>query len=418
MTREVRRLIFVFFLLIFIIAVPMIILYALGYNFDSDKKILISTGGLYLKSIPPKAEIYINDKLQGKTNGFVRHLSPQIYNVKIIKEGYHSWEKNLNVKPGLVELADNILLLPLNPKISLTNQTTIQSFSLLPNQRELLYFASNSFHLLDLTRGTERAPIISLPRTFSPDNFIWSNDNENFIVYSGNQYYLANINNPDIFTDINALIKKLSKYTISKIENLNFDITGNKIYFASNNNLYTLTLDKQKPANSSLSSILISNIINYVPLGDKIIYLDYFTGKINRFDPVTLQTEVLIETIIPSFNQGKWIVSNDYKKLLCQKDSSVEILWLEDGNGQITRHKEELEKIDFGEKINNIIWYSQTNEHLIISTDEAILVAELDNREPQNIIKLITTEKPQITYNPYNQLLYFLSQNRLYQTEI
>jgi len=379
---------------------------------------IVSTGSIYVKSVPAKAEIYINGKLEGKTNDYVSRLSPQIYDVKVIKEGYYAWEKYLNVRPGLVELADSILLLPQAPKIFLTLQADLKWYSLLPNNRELLYYATNSFYLLNLSDNSVKKPIISMPWKFSPQNFIWSNDNENFIMQQNNQYYLANINNPNMFIDLNGLIKKLSKYEISSIEKLNFESAGDKIYFLFENNLYGLTLNKQNSAKSTLSKVLIPNVINYAVGDSKIIYLNDSTGKINLFDIATNQEQTFIDEVIPAFNSGKWVISPDKKKLSCEKESSVEILWLEDENGQISRQKGDTEKIDFDEPISNVIWYKETDEHLFVSTADSILVAELDNREPRNIVKYITAENPQIIYDSANKILYFLSQNKLYQTEI
>ena len=93
MTKRSRRIIFYFLLLLFIILAPSIIFYALGYNFDFDKKIFIATGGIYLKSYPSNAETYINDKFSGETSKFIKRLLPKIYEIKITKEDYYSWQK-------------------------------------------------------------------------------------------------------------------------------------------------------------------------------------------------------------------------------------------------------------------------------------------------------------------------------------
>ncbi len=357
MTRRARRIIFYLFLIAFIILVPTIIFYALGYGFDFEKKTIVATGGIYLKSYPSKAEIFINDKSRGKTNKYLRRLIPKNYEVEIIKEDYYPWQKNLTVKAGIVTKVDNILLIPFNPKI--------------------------------------------------------------FLVASESKDYASFFEKPYSLSEVIEIIKKKSKYTIFNIDNLNFDPKEDKLYFLSNNNLYSLKLDRDNLENSVLPDILVSNIVNYTMYKNGILYLDYFSGKIFELDISTFKSAEFFDQVFPSFTQGKWILSNDTKKLLCQKNQSVEILWLEGvSDDSLVRKRGDIEKIEFNKNINDVIWHPKTDEHLIVAANDSILVTELDNRPPRNTINFITTENPEIKYDAKSKTLYFLSQDRLYQTEL
>ncbi|OGZ31828.1 MAG: hypothetical protein A2V69_01035 [Candidatus Portnoybacteria bacterium RBG_13_40_8] len=357
MTRQNRRIIFLIFLLIFIILVPMVIFYSEGYSFDWEKRTIVVSGGMYLKSYPPKADIFVNNKLSGKTNKFVRRLVPKVYEVKISKEEYHPWLKTITVEPGLVTKLDNIFLVPLNPKI--------------------------------------------------------------LLVASESQEYKSFVEKPYSLDNLTEIIKKKSKYVIFKIENINVDKSGKKIYFLSNNNLYSIIWDENNPENSTLSGVLVPNVLNYTIYKDGIIYLDYFTGKIFELDVSSLKSAEVFDRVFPSFNQGKWALSDDNKKLLCQKDKSVEILWLADENdGSVMRKKGDVEQIDLGQTIVDVLWYPKTDQHLIIASEDSILFTELDNQLPRNTVKFINTEKPEIKYDADNKILYFFSQERLYQTEL
>ena len=114
MNKKTRRIIFYLFLLVFIILVPLIIIYSLGYTFD--KKTLVSTGGIYLKSYPNDADIFLDDKPKRKTNRFITHLKPKTYEVRVEKKNYHSWEKKLN-----------------SNMINLIIKIVLQTFILIPN---------------------------------------------------------------------------------------------------------------------------------------------------------------------------------------------------------------------------------------------------------------------------------------------
>ena len=356
MTKMSRRIIFYFLLLLFVVLAPSIIFYALGYNFDFNKKIFVATGGIYLKSHPSNAEIYINDKPGGETSKFIKRLLPKIYEIKITKEDYHLWQKKLVVEPRMVTKASNILLLPSNPKIFLLDKT---------DEINLLF------------------------------------------------------KEPYPLSVITEIIKKKSKYTISKISNLKYEPSNEKAYFISNSNLYSLKIDTMNINNSVLSPVLTANVINYVIYRNGIIFSEKLTEKIHELDLSSLKSVPFFEQVFPGFDQGKWILSDDNKKLLCQKDKSVEILWLDNvNNNSIIRKKGDIEKIDFSQKISDVIWYPKTDEHLIISTDNAILITELDNRPPRNTINFIATENPQIKYDAKTSTLYFLSQEKLYKTEL
>ena len=80
--------------------------------------------------------------------------------------------------------------------------------------------------------------------------------------------------------------------------------------------------------------------------------------------------------------------------------------------------KGSLDKMDFEQKILDVVWHPRTNQHLIIATEDSILITELDNREPRNSIKFITIENPLIKYDADKRVLFFSNQKRLYETEI
>jgi len=126
MTLLTRRLIFYVLVIIFALATPPTILYAMGYSFDWQKKTLAQTGGFYFKSSPASAQILIDNKNDKSTPRLISRLLPKIYSVEITLDGFYSWKKNLEVSPKLVVEARNIILFPktLTPEIVLINATT------------------------------------------------------------------------------------------------------------------------------------------------------------------------------------------------------------------------------------------------------------------------------------------------------
>ncbi|MBD3282366.1 MAG: PEGA domain-containing protein [Candidatus Portnoybacteria bacterium] len=407
MTKIQRRIAFYIFLALFIILVPTIILYALGYSLNTKDMTIKPTGGIYLES-EPKAQIYLNEKPRGKTPRFIKRLSPKIYNIRLTKKDYHQWEKQMTVEEGIVSKAENIILLPLNPKIQLTIKDKIQAYTLIND--DIIYATSQSINYLDISRNQEE----EMAKTKETINSIATSQNqEYFLIQTPTTHLLLN-RKTQTTTDLNQIIKKKSKYSITEISNPKFNNNGDKIYFLSKNNLYSITTE-----NLTLSEPLKQNILNYTKYKDGIIYLEYFTGKIYELDLTSLESSEISNQVFPSLTTGEWKISENNKKLLCQKQNSIEIVYLEETTeDSMIKKKGEIQTIQIKEKINEAEWYTETNKHILISTPTAILFTELDLRPPRNTINYITTENPKIEYNQDKNILYFLSQERLYQTKI
>ncbi len=105
--------------LVFLIVIPVILLYSFGYRVSSDFR-LVKTGGIYFHNQEADASVYLNGKLK-KTSGMfeknllVQNIKPGSYHVKVTKEGYRLWEKWIRVYEQKVEVCFP-LLVPQNLK--------------------------------------------------------------------------------------------------------------------------------------------------------------------------------------------------------------------------------------------------------------------------------------------------------------
>ena len=121
MTKKTRTILFLVCLFLFLLIAPSAVFYSQGYRIDFENKKFTQTGAFYFKVLPKSVEVYLNGKLIKKTDFFfgtalIENLLPKKYQIKIIKEGYHSWQKNLEIKEKQVTEAKNIVLVPENPK--------------------------------------------------------------------------------------------------------------------------------------------------------------------------------------------------------------------------------------------------------------------------------------------------------------
>jgi len=142
MTKKTRTILFLSFLTLFLLLAPAIVLYSQGYRFDLENKKLSQTGGLFLKVLPKQAEVYLDDKLSKKTDFFfgsvlIENLLPQKYKIRVRKEGFYAWEKNLEIKEKQVAEAKNIILFPENPKFNVLF-SEVEKFWFSPDQKKLV----------------------------------------------------------------------------------------------------------------------------------------------------------------------------------------------------------------------------------------------------------------------------------------
>lgn len=106
---------------IFIIVIPVLIFYSLGYRLNSQFR-LVKTGGIYLVNNESDAVVMLNGKDMKRSNIFekdmlIRNLVPNTYYVRIEKNGYRPWKKNVKVQEEKVEVCYPLLLpLKLNPQ--------------------------------------------------------------------------------------------------------------------------------------------------------------------------------------------------------------------------------------------------------------------------------------------------------------
>lgn len=114
LSRRTRHIYLALFVVLFIVLVPVAVLYSTGYRLGEDFT-LVKMGGIYIGLSESGATLSLDGKVTKKAgilkNGFfVQDLTPRVYYVKVEKEGYRSWEKILEVKPQRVVEASAFIL--------------------------------------------------------------------------------------------------------------------------------------------------------------------------------------------------------------------------------------------------------------------------------------------------------------------
>ncbi len=118
MTLRSRRKLFVFFLVLFVLASIGIVYYTQGYRFDFQTRILTQTGSLYIESYERPVSIFLNEKLYTDKSGLLKNgtlissVLPKKYSVRIEKDGFIPYEKNIEISPFQVTRLFHVLLVP------------------------------------------------------------------------------------------------------------------------------------------------------------------------------------------------------------------------------------------------------------------------------------------------------------------
>ena len=178
------------------IATIMVILYGEGYRFGfgSGHPEILGTGLLVTTSIPDGAEVFVNGHLTTATNNTI-NLFPGTYTIKIVKDGYFTWQKTMKVQKEVVAKADATLF-PTAPQLQSLTQTGVVSPVIDPSMTKVAYTVAsqsakkNGIYVFDLgnrallglggaiTQITDETTNI----LFSNASLSWSPDGKNILA--------------------------------------------------------------------------------------------------------------------------------------------------------------------------------------------------------------------------------------------
>ncbi len=118
MHLTLRRFIFAFFVLIFVITAPLVVLYTAGYRLNISNRRLQQTGVLAITTFPRGSNIILNGQgLAQKTPYVVQRIMPNNHEVILQKKGYHEWSQSLRVDEGKTAYVTARLFADIEPEL-------------------------------------------------------------------------------------------------------------------------------------------------------------------------------------------------------------------------------------------------------------------------------------------------------------
>jgi len=449
MKKIIRTILFILVAILFLVLVPIIIGYSQGYRFDFEKKAIVQTGGIYLKVYPAQAKVYIDDKFKGQTRMInddilIQNLLPKKHKIKVEKDGYFAWEKELEVEKKMVTDAKNIILFPNNLKFNQIDSDVKNFYEL--SDGSFLILKKDSIYLLNTQEEIKKLTVISpLLESLEIINVFSFPENSNLILkFTDNKtkiyYYLFNFKKIETSPQLLNFLDENSK-------NFFFDYKNNDIFYYQDKNKLkkiNLTAIKELPetiVENILTYTLFKNYIYYLtedgiiesldlesqktsPILDKKIEInkeaDYQISKINddifikNNDCLYLLKENELEKFLNSVKTA--ILSPDEKKLLIITNNEF---WLfiqrEIQVPFLATPQQKLFLSRFSQEVKNPLWIQ--DDYFLFTLGDKIKISEIDTRSKLNIIDLAEFKEPRVLFDKNHKAILVLSEEKLYLSE-
>jgi len=433
-----------FFLALFLIVSPILILFSLGYKYNWQKNTLEKTGVFFIKSFPKDAEIFINDeKYKKETPTQITRLLPKNYNVRIQKEGYRSWQKNLEIYPQMTTFIEDVSLFKTEIKANLLLQGNFNIFKPSYNKQLIALLeddgANNTIWIYNMlsddfielykARANKDIEIIS-----------WSYTNRKLLIKENGKFLILNIGQPDYYI-------ALSEITSLSMDQIKWHHLNDNLLIGENNSqLYRIDIISQET-----EKILDEYVLNYEQYKNDLFYIAQDLG--------TYYLKVL------TGNQQETVFSIPYstdyqfyktKNNLVLFDASQKLVYLLDlansqqpvssvikdvedfkwHNNQLVywnnselwayypESEEEVLLERTSQKIKNGFWHPNST-HIFGVIGSKLKIYELDSRDQRNVYDFFDLEEGQenfISTNKKRDYLYlitsFNNQAGFYKVEI
>ncbi len=411
MSFRVRITIVFVFIAAFLITAPVVVLYTAGYRYNFTTKSIVQTGLFYVTSIPKGAKIFLNGDDKGETPDFVKHIIPGEYQLKLVKDGYHTWEKKLPVKSKETTFVEDVVLfLESAPKNLIFSDIEI---SAIDPTKTMIAFVSHSPSWLEvwIYHTVQKKQTLLFRVTDSGSTTIdltWSADGERILISQNtgntdNTYTLIDKSGRNIF-ELNSLTK-------DTITNAWWHPTdAHAIIFNTRKATFVYRLTSQTVSElypePVLATLMEGKAVIIEQAEDQTSIFRYFNEKAEIIAYLPEGNYQLLPApepylLLKETERGKLILidtsSGDQPILLNEDGVGAE--WALDDTGRLlyfsnfeihvynpwTHYSELLTRVGGG--ITGAAWHPEGNAVLVSKSDK-IEAIELDPRDQRNIIEL------------------------------
>ncbi len=453
----------------FLFLLAFVLYYSFGYKYNIKNGTTIQTGIIILKATPKDVTIYNDGQILKNNKSItsfltniikIENLNKGEYNVKIKKDGYYDWEKNIIVKEGLATSFVNIVLLKKNydKKIisdEIETNLNLKSFWENDQKDKILYKKGKDLNIFDIKNNNEitisafkNITKNDTQKDFDIENVIWSDNDTKLIIKisiaENSNWYLVDLENKNKLSNLN---NAFNNKELRNKSNINFD---EFLYYTKENNLYRLdykTLSSEKILNNVFSFLIQDNNIYYFSKNDNKLYYaninDFSKIKIiatmpddfnNLLDAKITKTEEKTFTILSSSGNLYFINKNNEvifinsfveksnfsnnNKIIYNNKHEIWIYYIEQNTSQTPEKAFSNNLITrFSGTINSVYLYKD-NEHLFYKEGNAIKFLELNNTDRRNVFELMKIDNNNIFYAKNSDSLFYIEDKKLLQIDL
>jgi WD40 repeat protein len=449
-----RRIIYIFFIIVFLIIAPILILYAHGYRYNFKKFRVQKTGIIFLTSKQKDLSVYINGKLYPTAlsqNLSINDLLPDEYLIRVEKEGYHSWQKKLNVYSAKTTFTNNVILLGKEPPLNLVSGK-IGWADLSPDKEKLVYLLSEEkdqeLWLLNLENNKSSLFYqFTSTKSNNQENITWAPSLKKILIDikngKENNYLVLNVERPEE-------IISLGELGGADLGHIKWDESSDNIlYGVKKNKLYQIDLATPKidpiidleigPSDNFLDYKIINRNLYYIKTDktSSFILNENLNDQENllRIKLARALNYAFIEgndkflTILDKENQKLFLINTEFFPNIAFSDKSEELidqleaknaLWQPGSNRLLYYNDFEIWIYDldsnkkeiinrYSEEIEEVIWHPNY-QYLAVLIGSEIKVLEI-SETGKNIIDLVKLEDiKNISVDALGEKLYFIGQ--------
>lgn len=444
--------------------------YSLGYKYDPNTGKTVQTGAIVLQTTLSDVSVEKNGEIV-KQNGFLTNLFSNsvkiegldlgVYNIKVKKDGYYDWEKNIEVSASQLQFSSIVLI-----KTSYESNNVFEEAVYTDNglwktrDGKMIAFlhkdadpAESGLFVVDI-EAEERKLVANeqkLALIGEIQSVEWSDGEKELIVKAldgeTERYYLVD---PEEENRIYLITNSVAE-AVKSTEGEPFYVFEDFIIFLSQNSIYSFNYkDKQtrkitegvtsfckfqdsvyffktEESNRGLFSLNLNNL-NYetkiAEMPDGYVKTEGFTTKkeSNRFILIAdnslylIDRDATVQKINSNVNEAHFF--NNGKRIIYFNNHEIWLYYTEDKLSQPEKEKGDNELINrFSADLNNVQIY-QDEEHIIYREGSALKFAELDSRDKRNIFNLLKNETELTFYSRSNNILYFVEEGKLKEIDL
>ncbi len=360
-------------IILLIIATSLIVLYAKGYRILVNKSgpAVSKTGILEITSTPTSSQVYINDHLTTATNNSI-NLTPGKYTVKVAKDGYYDFQKDVQIEKEVVTGID-ALLFPKSPSLQSISTFGVEEALVDPSGTKLAFkIASqsakrNGIYILDMNART--VPILQGQSSssqiaddtvdkFSEASLSWSPDSRQIIASISAKPTTEESSNLDTTGQTTPQANPLATYYLLKSDTFNDNPQDITATISETLDLWKTQLtDREISRQKSLKPKIAQfskqyfHVLSWSPDDKKILYQASESGQ------------------MPVFQTSRRIGNNLlYERRDLKKGAVYVYDTTEDINTRI---------IDSVDQEPSLTWFPDS-DHLVYVHDEKIQIVEAD----------------------------------------